>query len=72
VICLKSADLTVDLSELKFADSSLMLDLAMVARRLRQAGRSLVLQGAQPNVQRLIEVVGLDRLPGVLVAAPAA
>lgn len=63
-------DVTVDLSDLTFCDSSLMLDLAMVARRLRQAGRKLVLQGAQPNVQRIIEVVGLDRLPGVLVAAP--
>ena len=62
------ADLVVDLSGLSFADSSLMLDLAMLARRLRHAGRKLVLQNAQPNIQRLIEIVGLDRLPGVLVA----
>ena len=66
------ADLTVDLSDLSFADSSLMLDLAILARRLRQAGRRLVLCDAQPHIQRLIEVVGLDRLPGVLVAAPSA
>ncbi len=64
-------DVTVDLTDLTFCDSSLMLDLAMLARRLRKAGRKLVLQGAQPNVQRLIEVVGLDRLPGVMVASPA-
>jgi anti-anti-sigma regulatory factor len=48
-----------------------MLDLAMLARRLRYAGRKLVLCDAQPDIQKLIQVVGLDRLPGVLVAAPS-
>ena len=65
------ADMTVDLSELSFADSSLMLDLAMLARRLRRAGRKLVLLNPQPHIQRLIQHVGLDRLPGVLLATPA-
>ena len=65
-------DLTVDLTDLRFADSSLMLDIAMIARRIRVGGRRVVLCGAQPQIQRLIELVGLDRLPGVLVAAPAA
>ena len=64
--------MTVDLSGLWFADSSLMLDLAMLARRRRLAGRRLVIRGAQPDIQRLIEFVGVDKLPGVLVAAPAA
>ena len=64
-------DLTVDLTGLSFADSSLMLDLVMLARRLRQAGRRMVLKGAQPNILRLIELIGLDRLDGVYVAAPA-
>ena len=64
------ADMTVDLSELSFADSSLMLDLAMLARRLRHAGRKLVLSDPQPHIRRLIEAIGLDRLPGVLLAAP--
>jgi anti-anti-sigma factor len=70
-LCLPERDLTVDLSELSFADSSLMLDLAMLARRLRHAGRMLVLRDAQPHIQRLIELVGLHRQPGVRVAAPA-
>ena len=70
-LCAPSEDLTVDLSELSFADSSLMLDLAMLARRLRLAGSRLVIRGAQPHIQRLIEFVGVDRLPGVLVASPA-
>ena len=59
------ADVVVDLAELAFADASLMLDLMMVARRLRKAGRQLILRGAQPDVRRLIEYVGLHRLPGV-------
>ena len=66
------ADMTVDLSDLAFADSSLMLDLAMLARRLRLRGKRLVLHGAQPHIERLIEFVGMDRLPGVVIAAPAA
>jgi anti-anti-sigma regulatory factor len=65
-------DLLVDLSELSFADTSLMVDLAMVARRLRQAGSRMTLRGAQPQIQRLIELVGLDRLPGVSAEWPAA
>ena len=66
------ADLTVDLTDLSFADSSLMLDLVMLARRLRHAGRHMVLKGAQPHIQRLIELIGIDRLDGVYVLAPAA
>jgi anti-anti-sigma regulatory factor len=56
-----------------FADSSLMLDLVMVARRLRKHGHQLVLYSAQPQIQRLIELVGIDRLPGVVLetAEPA-
>jgi len=62
----------VDLSELAFADPSLMLDLVMIARRLRKAGRELTLRGAQPDIAVLIEYVGVHRLPGVnLAPAPA-
>ncbi len=59
------ADVTVDLSELSFADPSLMLDLAMLARRLRARGRSLLLCGAQPQIRTLIQMVGLHKLPGI-------
>jgi anti-anti-sigma regulatory factor len=55
----------VELHELSFADASLMVDLAMVARRLRARGREIRLRGAQPQIQTLIELVGLNRLPGV-------
>jgi anti-anti-sigma factor len=60
-----SADVVVDLSELAFADASLMLDLAMLARRLRKRGAKLRVRGAQPQILQLIECVGLHRLPSV-------
>ncbi len=70
-----STDVVVDLSELGFADPSLMIDLAMVAQRLRMRGRGMRLRGAQPQIRRLIELVGLHHLPGVRMddrAAPQA
>ena len=60
-------DVVVDLSGLAFADSSLMLDLAALSRRLRHAGRTVRLRSPQPQIRRLIELVGLDRLPGVVL-----
>ncbi len=59
--------MVVDLSGLKFADASLMVDLAFLARRRRERGRDLRLRGAQPQIATLIELVGLHRLDGVLV-----
>ena len=58
-------DLRVDLTELAWADASLMVDLAMVARRVRDAGGGMVIHGAQPHIARLIELVGLHRMAGV-------
>jgi anti-anti-sigma regulatory factor len=65
-------DVIVDLSELQFTDTSLMIDLACLAQRLRAQGRTLWLSGAQPNVRALIEAVGLHRLPAVRVAGSRA
>ena len=58
-------DVIVDLSELRFADSSLIVDLAVLAQRLRAEGRRLRLRSPQPHIRRLIELVGLHRLPSV-------
>jgi anti-anti-sigma factor len=58
-------DVIVDLSELTFADSSLMIDLAILAQRLRAQGRTLWLSGAPPNIRALIQTMGLHRLPSV-------
>jgi anti-anti-sigma regulatory factor len=60
-----NGDVTVDLSELVFADTSLMFDLAMLSRRLRLRGRAILLRGPQPQILTLIEMFGLHRLPGV-------
>jgi len=57
--------LVVDLSELVFADASFMVDLAMLARRLRLRGAVMWIRGARPYIRRLIELVGVDRLPSV-------
>lgn len=62
-------DVRVDLHGLTFADSSLMVDLAVLARRLRAQGRALRLDGAQPHIRRLIELMGLDRQPAVALLA---
>jgi anti-anti-sigma regulatory factor len=63
------ADVIVDLSELGFADVSLMIDLALLARRLRTHGRAILLRGAQPQIRTLIEMMGVHRLPGVELEA---
>jgi anti-anti-sigma regulatory factor len=60
-------DLCVDLSQLRFADSSLMLDLAVLAQRLRAEGLAVRLRRPQPQIRTLIELVGLDRQPAVAV-----
>jgi anti-anti-sigma regulatory factor len=65
------ADVIVDLSGLVFADASLMLDLAMLARRLRSHGRMVKLRGARPQIRMLIERAGIHRLPGVRIDDPA-
>jgi anti-anti-sigma factor len=63
-------DVHVDMSDLDFADSSLMIDLAVLAQRLRARGRTLCLRDPKPHVRQLIELVGLHRLPSVSVIAP--
>jgi anti-anti-sigma factor len=68
---MSQGDLVVDLRELTFADTSLMLDLVMVARRLRRGGRQMRLCYAQPQVARVIQTVGLHRLPSVVLERPA-
>jgi anti-anti-sigma regulatory factor len=44
-----------------------MLDLAAVARRLRNRGHLLRLRDPRPDIMALIELTGLHRLPGVRV-----
>jgi anti-anti-sigma regulatory factor len=62
----------VDLRKLVFADVSVMLDLAALARRLRARGRTLRLREPQPQIAALIEFTGLHRLSGVQLEPAAA
>lgn len=64
-------DICVDLSGLSFTDFTLMLDLAVLAQRLRAHGRTLRLCEPQPQVRALIERMGLDRQPAVRLEVPA-
>lgn len=66
------SDVVVDLRDLVFADTTLMMDLAMLSNRLRRRERRLLLQGAQPQIMHLIELVGLHRLPGVALLVDGA
>jgi len=65
-------DVSVDLSELRLADSSLIVDLAVLAQRLRAEGRRLRVRGPQPQIRTLIELVGLHRMPAVAIEDAAA
>ena len=60
-------DVVVDLAELSWADVSLMLDFVTLARRLRVQGLTLALRNPQPQIAALLELVGLDRVPGVRI-----
>jgi anti-anti-sigma regulatory factor len=60
-------DVVVDLSELSWADVSLMLDFVTLARRLRVQGFTLALRDPQPQIAALLELVGLDRVPDVRI-----
>lgn len=65
--------MVVELAELNWADPSLMLDFVMLARRLRAHGNTIAFLDAQPQIVALLELVGLDRLPGIRIeqSAPA-
>jgi anti-anti-sigma factor len=60
----------VDMSDLHFADSSLMIDLACLAQRLRAQGGTLALRSPQPQIRKMIEIMGLHRLPAVTLMTP--
>jgi anti-anti-sigma regulatory factor len=66
-----AGEIRVDLTGLVWADASLMVDLALVASRIRKRGGAMIIHGAQPQIARLIEVVGIHRLPGVSFLAAA-
>jgi anti-anti-sigma factor len=50
----------VDLAELSFIDSSGIAALVAAKDRLQTAGRELLLTRPQPNVERVLEMTGLE------------
>jgi anti-anti-sigma factor len=54
--------LTIDMSGLRFADSALVRALVLTARALRERGGSLLLLRPQPQVARVLELLGADQV----------
>lgn len=57
-----AASIVVDLSRVRFMDSSGLDVLVDERRRLAEAGRTLVIQSASRPVRRLLELAGTDHL----------
>lgn len=57
-----AAGLVVDLSALTFCDSTGIAALIDAHRRAREAGTPLVLAGLDPEIARVLRIMGLDRL----------
>lgn len=54
--------LLVDVSELRFADSTSVRALVLAARTLRERNGSLVLVRPRPPVARILELMGADQM----------
>jgi anti-anti-sigma factor len=50
----------VDIEEVGFMDSTMLRELLRAQRDVDQAGGELVVAGAQPTVQRLLQLTGTD------------
>jgi anti-sigma B factor antagonist len=55
-------DISVDLSDVSFMDSSALGVLVAARRRARRAGIDLVLHAPRPNVWRVLTVTGMDKV----------
>jgi len=53
--------LTVDLSGLRFADSSVIRELVLAGRTLKDRGGGLGLANPQPAVARALSLLGVDQ-----------
>ena len=60
--CDDAADLAVDLSDVSFMDSAGLRVLVGGVRRVHYAGGAVVVCGARPNIRRLLELTGFDRV----------
>ena len=60
--CGEAANLAVDLSDVSFMDSAGLRVLVGGVRRVHYGGGEVVVCGARPNIRRLLELTGFDRV----------
>jgi stage II sporulation protein AA (anti-sigma F factor antagonist) len=65
-----TAEVTVDVSDLAFVDSSGLGCLFKLHRRATDAGGIVVVRGASPALRRVMETAGLHRLLAILPDSP--
>jgi anti-anti-sigma factor len=64
-------EVRLDLAAVEFCDVAACRALAAASRGFRASGRRVLLVDPPPMVERVIRLVGLDRVPGVeLVGSP--
>ena len=63
VPCAGTASVTnADLAGVTFIDSSGLAELIRAKHAFAASGRDLLIRGAQPNVRRVFEILGLDEI----------
>ena len=65
-------NLIVDMSELRYIDSSGIKTLVDAHRRLGQAKRKMALAAVTPTVQKILSIVGVDRVVPIFPSIDAA
>src|SRR3954470_11497144 len=66
---LRGGDITLDLTELRFMDSSGIRILLRMARELAGRG-TLVVVGAREGLRRTFDMLGADDAPGLVIVDP--
>ncbi len=62
VVDRRPRDLTVDVADLAFIDSTGLTVLVRASKQLREHDATLRLSSPTPSVRRILEIVGLDHL----------
>jgi anti-anti-sigma factor len=65
------AAMVIDLSELRFMDSSGLRALVMADQRARKAGRRLAIVPGRPTIRRVFEITQLDDRLNLIESPPA-
>ncbi len=65
-----TVELTIDASELRFADTASIRELILAARTLNERGGRLVLQHPQRPVARILAILGADGMITIVTETP--